>query len=143
MDLTAGLLAALALVALATLVGVIGRARTGRVRDASGAGIADALGLPADSLGGRATLVQFSTEFCSRCPGTADRLRELAAGYRDVTHVEIDLTGDPVLADRFHVTQTPTTLVLDATGSQVARIGGVPRQPDLRDLLDHLTGSIR
>ncbi len=84
----------------------------------------------ADALGAAATLVQFSTAYCSRCPSTARQLAAIAADYAGVRHVEVDLTGRPDLADRFHVLQTPTTLILDARGAATARIGGVPRAHD-------------
>jgi thiol-disulfide isomerase/thioredoxin len=85
--------------------------------------------------------VQFSTAYCSRCPSTARQLAAISADYAGVRHVEVDLTDRPDLADRFHVLQTPTTLILDARGEGTARIGGVPRARDLRDRLDILTGS--
>ena len=50
-------------------------------------------------------------------------------------HVEVDLTQRADLADRFRVTQTPTTLLLDADGTVRARIGGAPA-PRVRVELD-------
>ncbi|WP_350347007.1 thioredoxin family protein [Agromyces sp. G08B096] len=147
MDWIAGLLVAAALVAVSGAVGVVSRARSGRVREASAARTpargeaATTLGLGADRLGDAATLVQFSTEYCARCPATARRLGALASGFTGLRHVEIDLGRAPGLADRFHVRQTPTVLVLDAHGDQVARIAGVPRDDDLLPLLHRLTGS--
>ncbi|WP_395243454.1 TlpA family protein disulfide reductase [Agromyces sp. MMS24-K17] len=147
MDWPVALLAAAALVAIATAAGFAMRARTGRVSTVSPASDAparpDAADLPLapGALGAEATLVQFSTEYCSRCPATARALGELAGRYEGVRHVEIDLTRDARLADRFGIVQTPTTLVLDHAGARVARIGGVPRTADLTALLDRLTGS--
>ncbi|WP_127793142.1 thioredoxin family protein [Agromyces sp. LHK192] len=143
MDWSTAAGAAIALVALTSVAGVALRARDGRLRatasrpDAS-ATAADALGLTRGALGSAATLVQFSTEFCSRCPGVARRLDALAAEHTGVRHVEIDLTADARLADRFDVLQTPTTLVLDATGTEIARIGGVPRDGELVPLVERL-----
>ncbi|QEO16013.1 thioredoxin family protein [Agromyces intestinalis] len=133
-------------------LGLLARRSSGRVRvassggpDASGrASAAELLGLGPDRLGSAATLVQFSTEYCSRCPATARQLADLADGYGAegaVRHLDIDLTRDAATADRFAVTQTPTVLVLDGAGASVARIGGPPRATELRDLLDTLTRS--
>ncbi|UOE44745.1 thioredoxin family protein [Agromyces larvae] len=152
MDWPAALAVAAALVALATGLGLLARRSSGRVRLASGtapdasgrASAAELLGLGHDRLGSTATLVQFSTEYCSRCPATARQLGELADGYGGdgaVRHLDVDLTRDAATADRFAVTQTPTVLVLDAAGAEVARIGGPPRASELRDLLDTLTRS--
>ena len=143
MDWLPALISAVALPAGAAAVGLAWRSRTGRVRATSGDPATNDLGLAADSLGTAATLVQFSTAYCSRCPSTARQLAAIAGDYDGVRHVEIDLADRPDLADRFHVLQTPTTLILDAGGAATARIGGVPRAHDVRDRLDNLTGRSR
>lgn len=143
MDWLPALIAGLGLPAAATAVGLGLRARSGRLRETAGAAGAEteaaALDLGPDALGSAATLVQFSTVCCSRCPGTARQLAGVAAGYEGVRHVQVDLTHRADLADRFHVLQTPTTLILDADGRQSARIGGVPRLDAVHDHLDRLT----
>jgi len=141
MDWLPALIAAVALPAGAAAIGLAWRTRTGPVRAARDESATTARGLDAQALGTTATLVQFSTAYCSRCPSTARQLAAISADYAGVRHVEVDLTDRPDLADRFHVLQTPTTLILDARGAATARIGGVPRVHDLRDRLDILTGS--
>jgi thiol-disulfide isomerase/thioredoxin len=148
MDWLPALIAALGLPALATVIGLAWRARTGQVRETPIVAVvsetdAAALDLRPPALGTAATLVQFSTEYCSRCPATARQLAGVAAGYIGVRHVEIDLTHRADVADRFRVLQTPTTLILDAHGRATARIGGVPRLDAVRDHLDRLTGRTR
>jgi thiol-disulfide isomerase/thioredoxin len=149
MDLVPALVAGLGLPLVALVAGLAWKARDGRVRAVAATDAAaqpggerrdaDDLGLDRDRLGRDVTLVQFSTEYCSRCPSTARALGELADDYDGVRLVEIDLTRDPVLADRFRVTQTPTVLVLDAHGGTAGRIAGVPRTGELRALIDDLT----
>lgn len=146
MDLVPALVAGIGLPAVAMAIGLLARSRAGRVRAVPGAAspgraadVAAALGLARDALGVDVTLVQFSTEFCSRCPGVARSLTAVADGHDgDVRHVEIDLTRDVALADRFDVRQTPTVLVLDAAGRTAGRIAGVPRTAELRALIDDL-----
>jgi thioredoxin-like negative regulator of GroEL len=145
MDLLPALIAGLGLPVAATAIGLAWRARTGRLREtptreAEGEPDAAALDLAPGVLGTSATLVQFSTEFCSRCPATARRLAGVAAQYRGVRHVEVDVTHRADLASRFHVLQTPTTLILDARGRASARIGGIPRLDAVHDHLDRITG---
>lgn len=82
--------------------------------------------LGADSLGETATLLQFSTELCSRCPGVHRTLSALAEGYEGVRHLDIDVTHRPDIAKHFHVMQTPTTLILDKSGVIQTRFGGAP-----------------
>lgn len=144
MDWLPALIAGLGLPAAATAVGLAWKSRTGRLRETSAGDAgsetdATALELSADALGSAATLVQFSTVCCSRCPGTARQLAGVAARYDGVRHVEVDVTHRADLADRFRVLQTPTTLILDADGRASARIGGVPRLDAVHAHLDRLT----
>ncbi|GAA0995801.1 TlpA family protein disulfide reductase [Subtercola frigoramans] len=97
------------------------------------------------TFGEHATLLQFSTEFCSTCPATRRRLGLLAEQYDDVHHVDVDLTHRGDLANRFRILQTPTTFILDRHGRITARIGGAPRpgavEAELAAL--HSTRSVR
>lgn len=118
----------LAVVVVTLLLGSVLRSRSGRAR--SGAGDADGLA-PAAAFGARATLVQFSTPTCARCPATARQLDRIAEQHPGVAHLEIDLTERPELASRFDVTQTPTVLVVDADRAVRTRFGGPPRPADV------------
>src|SRR5215207_4211810 len=163
MDWPAALIAGLVLLAVATAIGLAWKASTGRVRAVRKPLVTRAAGAPATvaarpearataafdldldatALGDRATLVQFSTEFCTGCRPTARQLSAVAGDYDGVRHVEIDLTHRADLAARFAVLQTPTTLILGADGALTARIGGVPRLGAVRHHLDTLTGRTR
>lgn len=112
-------LALIALVAFATVLGMLWRATQGRVRTASGS-------VSGVDLGPRATLLQLSTEVCAPCRSTARVLGELSDD--DVRHVEVDIAERPDLVSRFNVLQTPTTLILDRDGIVRARIGGAVRR---------------
>ncbi|MES2169589.1 MAG: thioredoxin family protein [Actinomycetota bacterium] len=114
------------IVALATVIGLAWRATTGRVRVAHGDAREFADGI---------TLLQFSTEVCAPCATTHVLLQRIAA-ERHVSHVDIDVTHRPDIANRFNLLQSPTTLVLDAAGNIRARIGGAPRASDVRAALD-------
>jgi thiol-disulfide isomerase/thioredoxin len=122
----------LGLVALATVLGLVWRSRTGRVRIGDG----NLVRLPEVPLAGRATLLQFSTEVCAPCVPTRRVLGQIADSTDGVSHVDLDLTHRPDLAARFNVLQTPTTLILDRTGAIRARIGGAPRPLEVRALLE-------
>jgi thiol-disulfide isomerase/thioredoxin len=134
-----GILAAL--VAAASAAGIVWRARTGRARMARRADVVAAGEIGAGAFGRRATLLQFSTEFCAPCRSTAGVLGDAADRYDGVRHLDVDLTDRPDLANRFAVLQTPTTLVLDATGTIRARIGGAARPADVHSTLDRILGS--
>lgn len=144
MDPVAALAIVPALVLAATGAGLVWRVRTGRIRTgseraATASGLA-AIAAAHGDLGREATLVQFSTEYCSPCRATSRALGELASRRDSTAHIDIDLTGRPDLAQRLGILQTPTTFVLDRAGARRARIGGVPRMAELHALLDDLTG---
>lgn len=126
MDLTFALLVTAALVAVAVGAGVVFRRTQGRARAVDSAEIVDPRRLGADGLGEEATLLQFSTEMCARCPGVHRMLSDIAEAREGVRHLDVDLTHRPDIAQHFRVLQTPTTLVLDRTGVIRTRFGGTP-----------------
>jgi len=145
MDWLPALATGAALLAAATVIGLAWRSRQGVARSGSGDVVHPAdLGVAA--FGERATLVQFSTEYCARCPATGRLLARLAGEHDGAAHVEVDLTHRPDLAGRFRITETPTTLLLDGDGAVDdgavrARIAGLPRAAAVRERLDDLLRS--
>ncbi|GAA1494947.1 thioredoxin family protein [Curtobacterium herbarum] len=132
--------------ALATALGLLLRSRTGRARVVTSK-VSDATTVAdladREAFGTAATLLQFSTPTCARCPATARQLDAVAAsksstadGPVRVRRLEIDLAERPELARRFDVMQTPTVLLVDGTQTVRARFGGPPRQPELIAALD-------
>lgn len=115
----------------ASVVGVLTNRRAGRRRRPSvGDVVADDVDLR--SLGDLATVVQFSTEYCSRCPGLRRALVSELAGHDDVAYTDVDLTHRPQLASRMKVLQTPTVLVVDARGHVAARYSGTVPPASIR-----------
>lgn len=131
----------LALVAAATALGLAWRARQGRIATVSGVVITPTDVASDVPFGRNATLLQFSTELCARCPGTSRLLAGVAGSRPGVAHLDVDLTHRADLANRYRVMQTPTTLILDGAGRVRARIGGVPNRSGIARHLDDLTGS--
>ena len=95
----------------------------------------------AEPFGENATLLQFSTEFCSRCPQTRVVLGAIAGEHAGVRHLDVDLTHRPDIARRYNVLQTPTTLILDGRGNVRARVGGAPDRRAVSDRLTTIIGS--
>jgi thiol-disulfide isomerase/thioredoxin len=89
---------------------------------------ADDIGAP---LGGRATLVQFSSAFCAPCRATRRILADVASIIDGVSHVEIDAESRLDLVRRLDVRRTPTTLVLGRAGEITHRASGQPRKADV------------
>jgi thiol-disulfide isomerase/thioredoxin len=95
------------------------------------------LGAP---LGKRATLVQFSTEFCAYCGPTRDLLTEVARSRDGVALIEIDAAHRLDLARRLNVLSTPTVFVLAPDGSIVRRASGQQRRADVLAAVNGVAG---
>lgn len=122
----------LGVLAVATVLGLVLRSRTGSARTVRGVGSTTARGIaPAEAFGARATLVQFSTPTCARCPGTRRQLDALAAQHPGVARLEIDVADRTEVAARYNVMQTPTVLLVDADHAVRTRFGGPPRPAEL------------
>ncbi len=130
-----GLWIAVAVLAAATVFGLLRRRRDGVLRAQRGSGdaVADTLGpdeLGAE-LGEKATLLQFSSAFCAPCRATRRVLGEVAEMVDGVAHVELDAESHLDLVRRLNVIRTPTVLVLDGAGRVVRRAAGAPRKPEV------------
>ena len=79
-------------------------------------------------LGQRATLVQFSSAFCSPCRATRALLEDVTADMADVVHVDIDAEANLELVRQLDIRSTPTTLFLDRKGHEVGRAMGAPKR---------------
>jgi len=79
-------------------------------------------------LGARATLVQFSSAFCSPCRATRALLEDVTADMADVVHVDIDAEANLELVRQLDIRSTPTTLFLDRNGHEVGRAMGAPKR---------------
>lgn len=141
MNVVIAVLVVVGLIAVSTVIGLVWKRRTGTVaeRSSSDAEIVRPTDVRTQApFGDRATLLQFSTEFCTYCPATRRLLGGIAERTDGVVHVDIDLTHSPELAQRFKVLQTPTTLLLDSRGAVRARIGGAPKRAELEASLAHI-----
>ncbi|AND16140.1 TlpA family protein disulfide reductase [Rathayibacter tritici] len=134
------------LIAIGTALGLLHRRLTGRVARSAdrGGGTIDpgaidpgAL-LPGAVLGEQATVVQFSSEVCTRCPAVRRMLGELVRQRPGVAYLDVDLTHRADLAVRLRVRQTPTLFLLDSAGTLRSRIGGAPTRAALTTELDRL-----
>ncbi len=84
-----------------------------------------------ESLGRDATLVEFSSAFCSPCRATRRILDRVVDDIDGVTLVEIDAEEHLDLTRQLSVTRTPTVLILDGDGVIRHRAAGQPRYADV------------
>ena len=135
-----GILVLVAVLVVSTAYGLVSRRRSGQVReqqvDTAERLSADVIGA---DLGGRATLLQFSSAFCAPCRATRVILADVAAATDGVTHVEVDAESHLDLVRRLGILSTPTTLVLDGEGRVRGRATGQPRREQVLASLASLT----
>ncbi|MEJ2865304.1 TlpA family protein disulfide reductase [Actinomycetospora flava] len=116
---------------VATVAGFALQRRSGRIRTAESAAhgwdLADVSAEPDD----RVLLLQLSSPICTPCARTREQLEALAAEHADIRHVEIDVADRPDVAKALHVLRTPTTVAFDRSGTELLRVGGIPRRADL------------
>ena len=139
MNLVGALIVLAALLAATVALGLLLNWRQSRARRNVAHEVVEPHRLGADGLGEVATLLQFSTELCARCPGVHRTLASIADDHEGVRHLDVDLTHRPDIARHFHVLQTPTTLILDRHGVIQTRFGGAPGRDVLELELNRLT----
>ena len=81
--------------------------------------------------GDRATIVQFSTTFCSSCRAAKVLIKDVVKDQSDIKYLEIDAESNLELVRRVDIKSTPTTLFLDRAGFEIARATGAPKRDQL------------
>ncbi len=126
----------LILLALATGIGFRLRATQGRIKQKKGLQISSSeIGT---SLGERATVVQFSTSFCSSCRAAKVLISDEVSKQIDIKYVEIDAESNLELVRRLDIRSTPTTLFLDKKGFEIARAVGAPKRDQIIAAINRL-----
>ena len=128
------LLPILIVLALASAYGFWYQRSRGAIRDKECSGIitAQMIGAP---LGTRASLVQFSSAFCTPCRATRALLENVVEGLSDVVHIDIDAEDHLELVRELNILSTPTTLILDSRGHEVGRAVGAPKREHVLNAL--------
>jgi thiol-disulfide isomerase/thioredoxin len=126
----------LILLALATGIGMRLKATQGRIKQKKGLQISvNEIGQP---LGQRATVVQFSTTFCSSCRAAKVLISDVVSKRSDVKYVEIDAESNLELVRKLDIRSTPTTLFLDKKGFEIARAVGAPKRDQITAAINRL-----
>ena len=79
-------------------------------------------------LGSRATMVQFSSAFCTPCRATKVLLEDMVKTMPDVHYAHIDAESNLELVRKLDIRSTPTTLFLNGAGVEVGRAMGTPKR---------------
>lgn len=127
-------------ITLTALVGVAWSRRQGAVRGPRAAdGQVDWVSRGVN-LGAQATFVQFSAQVCAACRSTA-RVLGAQAAQGGVVHHELDVEDHLALTSSLAILRTPTVLVLDGNGTEVARMSGGVSPAQAREALARAAGA--
>jgi thiol-disulfide isomerase/thioredoxin len=87
-------------------------------------------------LGARATMVQFSSAFCTPCRATKVLLEDMVKTMTDVRYAHIDAESHLELVRELNILSTPTTLFLNGAGVEVGRAMGTPKRDQVLKALE-------
>jgi thiol-disulfide isomerase/thioredoxin len=135
------------LLALLLVIGLWLRQREGRIKLPPSVPITESIEhlvldlSPLEVELGEVTFVQFSSTFCQPCRATRLLIEDVAKHERGVAHIEINAEDDLALTRRLNVLTTPTTIILDSRGIEVARATGAPKRSDLLRIIEQIRES--
>jgi len=114
---------------LTTVFGLRYRVKKGVIKEKKGSQILESeFG---KKYGKRATVVIFSTTFCSECRAAKALIRDVTSTLSDISYVEIDAESNLELVRKVDIRSTPTTIFLDRAGFEIARATGAPKRDQL------------
>jgi thiol-disulfide isomerase/thioredoxin len=94
------------------------------------------------ALADRVTFVQFSAEVCAACRSTSRVLGGITRSRSGVGHREVLVDDHLDLVRTLGVLRTPTVLVVDGGGREVARMSGAVSDTQARQALNRLTTAV-
>lgn len=84
------------------------------------------------------TFLQFSSEFCQPCRVTNKLLEEVTNSFPAICHIELDVVDHMDLVKTYGITRTPTTLIIDKSGTVHFRATGIPKKAELTAAVSEL-----
>ena len=131
--MSSGAYVLLAVLALSVAFGIYRKVSDGRLREEIVPplqGLSEHLHLDHDHPP-QVTFLQFSSEFCQPCRVTNTLLDEVTNRFPAICHIELDVVEHMDLVKTYGITRTPTTLIIDKSGTVHFRATGVPKKAEL------------
>ena len=123
---------------VASAYGIFDRKRSGKIKSKKDSQNEIAAHEIGSELGESATVLQFSSAFCSPCRTTRSILNSVISHYPKIKHIEVDAETNLQLVRRLDIRQTPTTLFLDSAGKEIARAVGAPKRDQVIYALEQI-----
>ena len=131
--MSSGAYVLLAVLALSVAFGIYRKVSDGRLREEIVPplqGLSEHLHLDHDHPP-QVAFLQFSSEFCQPCRVTNKLLDEVTNSFPAICHIELDVVEHMDLVKTYGITRTPTTLIIDKSGTVHFRATGVPKKAEL------------
>jgi len=131
--MSSGVYVLLAVLALSLAFGIYRKVSDGKLREEIVPplqGLSEHLHLDHDHPP-QVTFLQFSSEFCQPCRVTNKLLDEVTNSFPAICHIELDVVEHMDLVKTYGITRTPTTLIIDKSGTVHFRATGVPKKAEL------------
>lgn len=131
--MSSGAYVLLAVLALSVAFGIYRKVSDGRLREEIVPplqGLTEHLHLDHDHPP-QVTFLQFSSEFCQPCRVTNKLLDEVTNSFPAICHIELDVVEHMDLVKTYGITRTPTTLIIDKSGTVHFRATGMPKKAEL------------
>ncbi len=131
--MSSGAYVLLAILALSVAFGIYRKVSDGKLREEIVPplqGLSEHLHLDHDHPP-QVTFLQFSSEFCQPCRVTNKLLDEVTNSFPAICHIELDVVEHMDLVKTYGITRTPTTLIIDKSGTVHFRATGVPKKAEL------------
>ena len=131
--MSSGAYVLLAVLALSVAFGIYRKVSDGKLREEivpPRQGLSEHLHLDHDHPP-QVTFLQFSSEFCQPCRVTTKLLDEVTNSFPAICHIELDVVEHMDLVKTYGITRTPTTLIIDKSGTVHFRATGVPKKAEL------------
>lgn len=139
MDPLVALIWIIALLAAATVLGFLLRRRSSSVKRGNGTELIEPTDFGLEQFGPAGAVIQFSTEFCSRCPGVQRQLTELTGEQPGIQFQHLDVTNRADLANKYQLLQTPTVLTIAPDGKLQERLSGALSRQQLSEAVHELS----
>lgn len=124
MDSTLSTVLIISLVVVASAAGLVWRATRSRVTTPTGSGAAPRVPARYLAAGKALTMLQVSAPLCSYCGAMRALLAAAAERNSQAGHVEYDVAEIPDVIESFTIRQTPTTLLVSASGDVLVTLHG-------------------
>ena len=81
-------------------------------------------------------VIKFSAEWCGPCKAMAPLFKKASEAYPDIKFIDSDVEDNPDMAEKYHIRNVPTFIVISNDGEEKARRSGSMTYNQLCSMID-------